>query len=157
MDLLPLEIIQQILADLPDFESLQCMILTSRRFLEAFHDREKWVLCQILEQSIPRTLWFDAHVAFMASQLPLYQHWQARKQVMEFYLVRDVQTFHASFQPRLSHRLALSKFYRIVEHWSSVFASYTLRFYRIDGELRESPLDPVPVSDSEYIRIERDL
>lgn len=32
-----------------------------------------------------------------------------------------------------------------------------MRSYRIDGELRESPLDPVPVSDSKYVRIERGL
>lgn len=110
MDLLPLELIQQILADLPDFESLQCMILTSHRSLEAFNDREQWILRQILERTIPRALRFDAQTAFMASQLPLYQDWQGLKQVMEFYLVRDVQTFHASFQPRLSHCLALAKF-----------------------------------------------
>lgn len=68
-----------------------------------------------------------------------------------------MKSFYASFRPCLSHCLAHSEFYSIVEYRSGEFVNNTLGSYSIHGDPLVKPLDAVPASDSEYVRIERTL
>jgi hypothetical protein len=93
MEHCPIEIIQQTLDELPDFECLKSTIQTSQRIWEAFKDRETWIVHQILGRDVSRALWFDAEAAMMASEISQSQDLGARKQFLENYLSRDIKSF----------------------------------------------------------------
>lgn len=92
-----------------------------------------------------------------ASQVSRDQDPEVRQQFLEYYLSSNIDAFHSIFRPRLFHALALSEFSRAVEYLPSEFVNYTLGSYSLHGDRLAKPLDTVPVSDSEYIRIERCL
>jgi hypothetical protein len=112
---------------------------------------------QILEREIPRAIWFDAEAAMMASKIYRNQESDARKQSLEYYLSRNINSFYSTFRPQLSYARGLLEFYRAVEYLSTEFVNNTLGSYSIHGDPLVKPLDAITASDSENIRIERCL
>ncbi|GLI76242.1 hypothetical protein PoHVEF18_004513 [Penicillium ochrochloron] len=92
----------------------------------------------------------------MASKIYRNQDSEARKQSLEYYLSRNINSFHSTFHPQLSYARGLLEFYRAVEYLSTEFVNYTLGSYSIHGDPLVKPLDAITAS-SEYIRIERCL
>ncbi|KAJ5906010.1 uncharacterized protein N7473_002926 [Penicillium subrubescens] len=54
----------------------------------------------------------------MASKISRDQDSEARKQFLEYYLSRDITSFHSTFRPQISYARALLEFYRAVEYLS---------------------------------------
>lgn len=154
MDQCPPEILQIILANLPDFGSLQSTILVSRRTRTVFQGRQSWIVREVLSREIPRALWFDAEAAFKASQIALHCEMEPRKDFIEWYLDRDVESFHASFQPDLRHCLVLREFYKTVQNACETYLARGLVSYASHGDYLAEPQVAVPISDTEKTQIE---
>lgn len=154
MEKCPTEIIQEIMFCLPDFESLDSIILTCRGFHAAFKNKEASILRNILERVIPPTLWFDAEMARLSSQIT-GDDWTTRSLLLQQYLARDLQSFASTFRPSLRQCKGLATFYEIMENWTDDFVDDTLGSVSIHGYPLSPPLDAVPISYAERIRIQR--
>lgn len=108
---LPLELIQGILAEIPDIQSLVCAVLTGPRLYLAFKLIETQITEKILLQQIHPELLHDALAADVSSRKE--GPW-TEDQALDFiaqYVARDQWPFHSSLRWKHSQALRLARLY----------------------------------------------
>ena len=114
LEQLPTELLQDILAWIPDIQSLAAAVLTGPKFYCAFLDAQTQIVKGVLQRQIPTELMHDA----LAAEASSGQDTWTREQAIEFlkqYFAREKQPFHYSLQWTLSQALPLAQLYSIIE------------------------------------------
>lgn len=124
LEQLPIELLQDILAGVPDIQSLGALVLTGPLFYRAFLDAQAQIVKEVLQRQIPTELMHDA----LAAEFSKQDVW-TREQAIDFleqYFAREKKSFHSSFQWTLSEALPLARLHSLVELFTSSLVSSIL-------------------------------
>lgn len=150
LDRLPVELVQEILAALPDVESLVSAVLTGPCLYLSFLGAECYITKEVLLRQIDPDLLHDAVAELSSRRTPWTE--QETGDFLAQYFARDKRPFHSLLKWKLSQALPLIRLHHVIDFFLNDLTSPILA----GNPMSKKPVKPcstLPLSCSEKNRI----
>lgn len=150
LDGLQVELIQEILAALPDVESLISAVLTGPCLYLSFLAAESYITKKVLLRQIHPNLLHDAVAELSSRRTPWTE--QEAEDFLAQYFARDKPPFHSLLKWKLSQALPLIRLHHVIDFFLNDLTSPILAGNPMSTNT-EKPCSTMPLSSSERNRI----
>ncbi|KAL2831313.1 hypothetical protein BJY01DRAFT_254324 [Aspergillus pseudoustus] len=155
LERLSTELIQAILSELSDIQSLESAVLTGPCLYAAFRGAESQIVKSVLFQQFDADLLHNALSAEVSMQRSTWQESDVRE-FLDSYLSLNKQTFHSVLNYTLSQALRLARLLVLIDRFTrDLIAPVLARNKPLDDRHAEPPSPALPLSQTESNRFVR--